>query len=161
MQGTWSMVFRGRASDVAKLIAGIKNTVDNPCVERFRKPLLKAAVGLNNLSGNRKKVLCVESSWKHAIIGLSDAMKAFHKFAPRTEAACRTMIEEYCYIDYLAPKAEKLCFTEMRRARAKVYEGELGDIEYEEVELMTEGGEKCIWKVEKNYKFVLRMWDTW
>lgn len=164
MHGTWSMVFRGRRTDMEKLLAGLERIREDPAYEAweaFAKPLRKALKSLTRLPWTGKKLLRVDGNWKNAIIGLSGAMEAFHRFAPRTEAACRTGITAYYYIDYLAPKAEKALFTEMKRTGTEEYEGESEGIEYEEFDLPGEQGEMRGWKVERGYRHVLCLWEDW
>lgn len=150
MQGTWSMVFRGQESSLAKVLAGAESLREDPRQGRFCKEL--RAEG---------KTLRAGGTWKHAILGLAETLEALHRFAPEAEAACRSMLEEYCYIDYLALEAETPCFTEMKRAGIEEYEGESSGIDYEEVELPGEQGKSRVWKVEKSFRVVLNMWDTW
>ncbi len=129
MQGTWSMVFRGQESSLAKVLAGAESLREDPRQGRFCKEL--RAEG---------KTLRAGGTWKHAILGLAETLEALHRFAL---------------------EAETPCFTEMKRAGIEEYEGESSGMDYEEVELPGEQGKSRVWKVEKSFRVVLNMWDTW
>lgn len=161
MKGTFSLVFRGRGWDLRNIAAGAGVLKGEPRYERFCKPLLKSARSLRELPDRQEAELRADGVWNHAILGLAAALEALHGFAPETEAACRTMIEEYSYVDYLAPGVLKSVFTEIRLASAETYEGEDGGVAYIEWELPAEGGKTRLWKVEQDFRCFLHMWDVW
>lgn len=138
MQGTWSIVFRGRKADLTRVLMGADALRNEPQYKLFCKALLK--VKPNNC-GDRQATLQVDGVWKNSILGLTKTLEALHQFALETEGACRTIhansFEEYCYADYIAPGAAASSFTELKRV---------------------DGGE---WHVEEGSRRVMKMWENW
>lgn len=155
------MVFRGSPEDMQKLKDGIKQLKEDPAYE-YVWPVWEDGCWEDE---KEPSVFTADSDEGGRINGISEAMEALHRFAPESEAACRTLafdFEEDGYdVYYIAPGAETAVNVEIGYAwMEEEAEEEADEFDLIEVEV-SEYGEPFFMKIQKGFQQVLDFWDSW